>query len=156
MLQTLTRPEPLWFIDTLAHVHISGEETDGRYTVVENLAAAGNMPPLHAHGREDEVFHVLDGLLTLFLPGAQVDLTAGQTFRVPEGAPHTYRVESETARWLVVCQPAGFDSFVCDVSRPAADEALPPRDLHHDLGAIAAAAERHGITLLGPPGALPG
>ena len=27
------------------------------------------MPPLHVHQREDEVFHVVEGQLTVFLPG---------------------------------------------------------------------------------------
>jgi len=113
------------------------------------------MPPLHVHHPEDEVFHVLEGRMTLHLPGETIELEAGSTLLAPKGVPHTYRVESETARWLVVCEPAGFDSFVRAVSRPALADELPPFDRKHDLAAINAAAEVHGIELLGPPGALP-
>jgi uncharacterized cupin superfamily protein len=113
------------------------------------------MPPLHLHRRDEELFHVIDGRLTLFLPGEQTELNTGDTIRAPQDVPHTYRVESETARWLVVCQPAGFDTFVRAVSTAAATEELPPADRSHDLGAIAAAAAAEGIELLGPPGALP-
>ena len=148
-------PEPLWFIDTVARIHVDGAETDGRLSVVESLARVGNMPPLHVHHREDEVFHVLEGHITLHLPGEQIELEAGSTVLAPKGIPHTYRVESETARWLVVCQPAGFESFVHTVSQSAPSEELPPLDREHDLGAIDAAAVEHGIELLGPPGALP-
>jgi hypothetical protein len=93
--------------------------------------------------------------MTLHLPGEQVELEAGSTLLAPKGVPHTYRVESETARWLVVCQPAGFERFVAAISQTAPSDELPPLDREHDLGAINAAAEAHGIELLGPPGALP-
>ncbi len=152
---TVPRPKPLWFIDTLARVHVGGDETGGEYALVENLAPEGNMPPLHVHHREDELFHVLDGNLSLHLPGERAELAAGDTFRAPRGVPHTYRVESETARWLVVCAPAGFDALVRETSEPAPAEQLPPPGRPHDVAAIAAAAARHGIEILGPPGALP-
>lgn len=152
---TVQRPEPLWFIDGLARIHVAGEGTDGRLAIVENLARHGDMPPLHVHHREDEVFHMLEGRMTLHLPGETIELEAGSTLLAPKGVPHTYRVETETARWLVVCQPAGFDSFVRAVSQPAPADKLPPAGREHDLGAINAAAEVHGIDLLGPPGALP-
>ena len=85
-------PEPLWFIDTVARIHVDGAETDGRLSVVESLARVGNMPPLHVHHREDEVFHVLEGHITLHLPGEQIELEAGSTVLAPKGIPHTYRV----------------------------------------------------------------
>jgi len=148
-------PEPLWFIDTVARIHVDGAQTDGRLSVVESLARLGDMPPLHVHHREDEVFHVLEGRMSLHLPGERIELEAGSTLLAQKGVPHTYRVESETACWLVICQPAGFESFVQAISRPAASAELPPLDREHDLAGINAAAEEHGIELLGPPGALP-
>jgi quercetin dioxygenase-like cupin family protein len=153
--QTARRSAPLWFIDGLAYIRVSGEETDGRYSVLEILGPEGDMPPLHVHHEEDEVFHVLDGEVTFFLPGAEVSLATGDTFRAPRGVPHTYRVESGSARWLVFCAPARFDDFVQAVSEPAPAEELPPRGRPFDPEAFAAAAAERGIELLGPPGTLP-
>jgi len=153
--RTTLRPAPLWFIDGLVHIHVSGEETDGRYAVVENLVPHGDMPPLHVHHEEDEVFHVLDGEVTLFLPGTEVPLARGETFRAPRGVPHAYRVESETARLLVFCEPARFDAFVRAISEPAPAEELPPRGRPIDPERLAAEASRQGIEILGPPGAMP-
>jgi quercetin dioxygenase-like cupin family protein len=146
---------PLWFIDGLVRIHVSGEETDGRYSVLEVHTPEGDMPPLHVHHEEDEVFHVVDGEVTLFLPGTEVSLSSGETFRAPRGVPHTYRVESPTARWLVFCAPARFDAFVRAVSKPAPADELPPRGRPLDLERFAAEAARQGIELLGPPGTLP-
>jgi len=153
--QVTQRSAPLWFIDGLAHVHVSGEETDGRYAVLEILVPEGDMPPLHVHHEEDEVFHIVDGEVTFFLPGRQLSLTAGETFRAPQGVPHTYRVESPSARWLVVCAPARFDAFVRAVSDPAPTEEMPPRGRPLDPELLAVEGARVGIELLGPPGALP-
>lgn len=153
--QTAQGSAPLWFIDGLAQIHVSGEETDGRYSVLEILSPDGDMPPLHVHHEEDEVFHVVEGQVTLFLPGTDVSLTAGETCRAPRGIPHTYRVESPTARWVVFCAPARFDAFVRAVSEPAGSEELPPRGRPLDPESFAAEAAKQGIELLGPPGALP-
>lgn len=149
------RPEPRWFIDNLVRVHVSGAETDDAYAIVELEGRAGDMPPLHVHRREDEVFHVLAGHLTVHLPGEHVELEAGDTFVAPRGVPHVYRVESETARWLVFCAPAGFDAFVSETSVEAPASELPPAGRSHDTEALAAAGARYGIELLGPPGTLP-
>src|SRR5436305_14711252 len=125
--QTAQRSAPLWFIDGLAQILVSAEETEGRYSVLEILVPEGDMPPLHVHHEEDEVFHILDGRVTLFLPGREVSLGAGETFRAPQGVPHTYRVESPSARWLVFCAPGRFGGFVRAVSDPAPAEEPPPR-----------------------------
>ena len=147
--------ESLWFIDNLARVRLDGAATDGRLAIVELAGRQGDMPPLHVHHEEDEVFHVLDGRLSLFLPGRHLELAAGETFRAPRGVPHTYRVESETARLLVICEPARFDELVRATAEPAPAEELPPRGRPLDVEALGAAAAAVGIELLGPPGALP-
>ncbi len=149
------RPAPLWFINSLVRIHVGGDETDGRYSVLENLVPEGDMPPLHVHHEDDEVFHVIDGRVTLFLPGQQVELAQGETFRAPRGIPHTYRVDSERARLLVFSEPPRFEQLVRAFSEPAPADQLPPPDRPLDVEALGAAAARVGIELLGPPGALP-
>jgi quercetin dioxygenase-like cupin family protein len=156
-MPTHTTPhlEPLWFTDGLVRIHLSGEETGGEFSVLENNVPQGDMPPLHVHHEEDEIFHVLDGEVSFFLPGQEVSLAPGQTFLGPRGVPHTFRVESETARVLVYCVPARFDGFVRAVADHAPTEELPPRGRPIDPEAFAATAAEFGIEILGPPGALP-
>jgi uncharacterized protein YjlB len=113
------------------------------------------MPPLHIHHREDEVFVVLEGELTLFTPGESRTVRAGDAAFAPKGVAHTYRVESEQARWLGLSTPAGFASFVAATSDPAETDGLPPADRPVDMERLLAAAEAHGIEMLGPPGTLP-
>jgi len=113
------------------------------------------MPPLHVHRREEEAFYVLEGELSLHLPGRSLTLGAGEALLPPKDVPHTYRVESETARWLAIVTPAGFDDFVREVGEPAPEETLPPKGREHDPARLAGIAARHGIELLGPPGTMP-
>jgi mannose-6-phosphate isomerase-like protein (cupin superfamily) len=145
----------LWFIDNLARIELDGGATDGGFDLVEVEARGGDMPPLHVHHETDETFYVLEGELSLHLPGGSVTIAAGETTFAPRGVPHAYRVESERARWLVVGTPAGFADFVRAVSDEPCAEGLPPLDREHDVARLGEAAARHGIELLGPPGALP-
>jgi quercetin dioxygenase-like cupin family protein len=105
----------------------------------------GDMPPLHLHRNEDEGFHVLEGELTLFLPGREIHLTAGEFALAPRGIPHCYRVGEDGARVVVSSVGGGFERFVTAVV--ALDEVTP-----ETLSATAAA---HDIEILGPPGLLP-
>ena len=105
---------------------------------------AGDMPPLHIHHAEDEGFFVLEGEVTLFMPGAEVKLGEGDFFLAPREVPHTYRVGNVPAR-LLVTSTNRFAEFVASVSElPAPD---PER--------LAEVAAEHDIEILGPPGTMP-
>jgi hypothetical protein len=69
--------------------------------------------------------------------------------------PHSYRVESEEARWLVINTPAGFDAFVREAAEPAPADALPPAGRPFDPAVLGQAAAQVGIEILGAPGDLP-
>jgi quercetin dioxygenase-like cupin family protein len=150
-----TTAAPLWFIDNLAYVHIKGEQSDGAYSLSELWGARGDMPPLHVHHRDEESFYVLDGELRLFLGERELVLGAGQAALAPREIAHTYRVESDQARWIVINSPAGFEQFLLAASEPAPSDQLPPAGRPADPAALASAAAAHGIEILGPPGALP-
>lgn len=152
---TATAPKSLWFLTNLGRVLLDARGSDGTLDVVELTGSAGEMPPLHIHHREDEYFVVLEGELSLHTPGASRTVAAGEAAFAPRGVPHTYRVESERARWLAVSNPSGFASFVQAVADPAPAEELPPADRPIDLARLEAAAEAHGIELIAPPGTLP-
>jgi quercetin dioxygenase-like cupin family protein len=146
---------PIWFIDNLVEVRVSGEETEGRCALVELVAPKGHMPPLHIHHGEDETFILLEGEITLYVGSEVVRLAPGGVALGPKGVPHTFRVESETARWLTVCTPAGFDRFVAAVGRPAPERVLPRELVMPDPDRFAEICEEFEIELLGAPGALP-
>src|SRR4029079_11912873 len=111
-MTTATAASPLWFIHNLARVRAG----DGPLALVEIEGRAGDMPPLHVHRREDEAFYVLEGRVTVLLPGETIELGPGDAAVAPRDVPHAYRVGSETARWIRAAPPAGFRAIVAAVA----------------------------------------
>jgi quercetin dioxygenase-like cupin family protein len=144
-----------WFLGSLAVVKLTGEDTDRQFSLVELVGAKGEMPPLHVHHRDDETFLIVEGELSFYVDGRVLSGRPGSIVFAPRSIPHTFRVESETARWHVISSPPAFPEFLLDASVPAKTPTLPteaPTITPDELNEIAA---RHGIEILGPPGTLP-
>jgi hypothetical protein len=123
-----------------------------RYPVSLERAARGRglMPPLQAHSART-TYSVLCGAITFFVGEESVRAEAGTTVVVQAGAAHTFRVESEGARWRVatdVTSVARFDDLGRALAQPGAmtDE---------DAATLAAIAGANAIRILGAPGTLP-
>ena len=144
----------LWFLDTLVTFPVSHADGVDGLSVMESLARRGDSPPHHVHHTEDEAFHLLEGELVLVVDGAARRVRAGETHLAPKGVPHTYRVVSERARWLVVTTNGDFERFVREAARPAETAELPPSSgppTPEQQLALAELSLRHGIELIGPP-----
>ncbi len=142
--------EQRWFLGTLATIRVSGEVVDGRFALIEFVFPQYASPPRHTHP-QDESYVVLDGQLTVESGGDRFTLTEGAVAVVPMGVAHTFRVDSETARVLVLSTPSGLERLVLDGSVPASAPTLPPADAPRptadELGRIFAA---HGQVNCGP------
>jgi len=156
-MTTTEEHRAIWFVSTYGKVIASADETDGRLSVLEVSGGRGTMPPLHVHRTDDEVFHVIEGELTAYVGDAVVHLGSGDTGFAPRDVPHTYRVESDGARWLTVGAPGGLDRYFLAIGRPAGGDGPPPEPIAPDVDAAAELERATGfrIELLGPPGALP-
>jgi quercetin dioxygenase-like cupin family protein len=119
--------ERLWFLGTLAIIRVPGEAVGDRYAMIEFLFPHDASPPLHTHP-QDESYVVLDGRLTVQAGTGRFGLESGGVAAVPAGMPHTFRVESDGARVLVLSTPAGLERFIRDGSVPARTATLPPPD----------------------------
>src|SRR5437762_2218831 len=116
-----------WFLGTLATIRVPGEAADGRFALIEFRFPQYASPPLHTH-LQDESYVVLEGRLTLRAGEQRFELDVGAAAVVPMGVPHTFRVESETARVLVLSTPAGLERMVRDGAVSASAPTLPPAD----------------------------
>ncbi len=143
--------ERLWFLGTLATIRLAGEASDGRFALIEFLFPHLASPPLHTHP-QDESYVVLEGRLTIRAGDERFELEEGGAAVVRAGVPHTFRVDSEGARVLVLSTPAGIELFVREGGVPAGAATLPPPDTPRptpeELARIFAA---HGQEHLGPP-----
>jgi quercetin dioxygenase-like cupin family protein len=154
---TIGRSRAYWTWSRLFIVHVAGEETNERLSLVEGLLPPDAMTPLHVLPRASQILYVLEGELTAYLPGVSRALRRGDSMYQPVGVPQTHRVtSSEPARVLAITTPAGFELVVAEAGRPAESLILtPPVESPPDLERLAAIAAEHGIELLGPPGTLP-
>ena len=156
-MRTIEENRAIWFVSMYGKVIVSADESEGRMSVLEVSGAQGQMPPLHVHRTDDEVFHVIDGELTVYVGAEAVRVGAGDTAFAPRGVPHTYRVESDGGRWLTIGAPGGLDRYLLAIGRPAGGDGLPPEPIAPDVDAAAELERETGfrIELLGPPGAVP-
>jgi quercetin dioxygenase-like cupin family protein len=153
-MATAVAAPPLWFLDTSVSIPVSASAGKDGISVITSFARRGDSPPLHVHTTEDEVFHVLEGTMRLSVDGREIVVGAGETAHAPKGVPHTYRVESEEARWLVVTTGGNFERFVRTLARPAEHDGLPPAGgapTEKEQQMLAETAAEHGIELVGPP-----
>ena len=162
------RSEALWFLGTLARVKLGGRQTAGRFALFEGVMPHGAAPPLHSHP-QDETFYILEGELTAWLvePELAGDRSetpdwvktrarrcgVGDVVFAPGGTPHTFRVESDTARMLVLSTPAGIEDMVRGLAEPAQWPWLqPPPDGPRVAPERVASVERQtGMVRHGPP-----
>jgi len=142
----------LWFLGVLSQVRLSGEQTDGAFSVTDNLARRGSASPVHVHDRADETFFVLDGELRVSVGEEEHSAGPGTVAVLPRRLRHAYVVTSAMARFLTLHTPSGFERFAAEVGQPAHSLTLPPEPAGPpDLAVLARAAAPHGITILAPP-----
>lgn len=96
--------------DVKAVIHAEGHRTGKAFGMMELWWPYGNKAAPHVHTLEDEFFYVLDGELTLSIPGKldRVPARKGEFVWAPRNMPHWYEVTGkEGAHVLVGEMPGG-------------------------------------------------
>ncbi len=70
---------------------------------------------------------------------------------LPKEVPHTFRVDSETARYLEMITPAGFENFHVEGSRPVTTDSFLPAQTPVDVPGLVAHAAQFDCDIIGPP-----
>ena len=136
-------------------MRLTGQETAGSLALIEHVARRGAGTPLHRHTREAETFIVLDGDLDGWSDNDHAVVSAGDTLYLPAGSEHAYRVRSDTARFLVLITPAGFEQFFVTDGTPSDPGAelppvpgpLPPEAVER----LTQVVSDYGVSITGPP-----
>lgn len=163
-----TAEETIWFLGTLVRMKLDGKQTGGRFAMWEGILPRGAAPPLHSHP-QDETFYLLEGRLTVWVAEPEVAreggdppewvstharaCEVGSAVFAPGGTPHTFRVESDTAKILFLSTPAGIEDFVRGLGEPAKWPWLqpPPDGPRVSDEQMAAVARETGMVRYGPP-----
>jgi quercetin dioxygenase-like cupin family protein len=137
---------------------VTGEDTAGKYTLIDMHVPPGGGPPPHRHDFQ-EMFTVLDGEIRVTFRGETFIARPGETINVPANAPHAFTNAGDTpSRLLCMCAPSGQEEFFTLVGQPVATRtgAPPPLDADAQAAFIAkskALAPQYATELLPPPGA---
>jgi quercetin dioxygenase-like cupin family protein len=108
---------------------LTGDDTAGRYCLVDMHVPPGGGPPPHRHDFE-ETFTVLEGEIEAVFRGARSVVRAGETIHIPANAPHQFQNKSEhPARMLCICSPAGQEEFFLEVGVRVSSRTEPPPKL---------------------------
>ncbi|MGH3089051.1 MAG: quercetin 2,3-dioxygenase [Rubrobacteraceae bacterium] len=145
---------PVWFMGIRVSFLADSEETGGRFGLMEFEARKGDEPPRHIHHREDEAFYVIEGAMTCYVGEEAYEAGPGTFVLLPRGIPHSFTVETDAARVLVLVAPGGFEEFFrgSRFSEPALSPEPPTPEGPPDVAALVAEMERYGAEAVGPPG----
>ena len=94
--------ESVWYSGHLLTFLATGEDTQGRFALIEIVGRKGNVPPPHIHHREDETFYILEGEMTASVSGQTIKGTPGTVIFLPRNVVHSFEIESEQMRMLVL------------------------------------------------------
>jgi quercetin dioxygenase-like cupin family protein len=116
---------------------LTGQDTAGRYCLIDMYIPPGGGPPLHRHDFE-ESFTLLKGKIEVTFRGVKSVLRAGETANIPANAPHQFQNKTKhPVRLLCTCSPAGQDEFFLAVGTPVASRTTrPPKPTDASMAAF--------------------
>ena len=128
----------------------TGEDTGGRYALLDAIVLPGGGPPPHLHSREQEGFYILEGEVTFSSGARKTVAKAGSFIDMPPGVPHAFKNESaRPARMLIWVAPAGLEKLFLEHGSPlppGATTAPPPTGA--EIERILKAAADYGVEIL--------
>jgi mannose-6-phosphate isomerase-like protein (cupin superfamily) len=131
---------------------VAGADTGGLLVVGDAVMpprSAG--PSLHVHTREDEATYVVEGVLTVVLGDERFEVPAGGVAWLPRGVPHTFaNLGTVPVRVVGMVVPSGLEGMFAEQTEYFRSLDGPP-----DPAAVAAIGRRFGVTVVGPPVAIP-
>ena len=135
-----------------------GEETGGRFALMEFHSRPGNEPPPHIHEWEDELYYLLEGGMEFYCNDEVLSVGAGEVAFLPQGKAHAFYIRSPIVKALILVQATGeravgLDRYFIDMGEPAASIELPDHQATHVMSDPAHAtrvAATNGIRILSP------
>lgn len=142
IIQTAKSAPAYWFLGILWIILVDGEQTDGRYSLME-LMPQDVGPAPHIHPFNNEGFYVMEGAMEMTVGDRTINANPGTSVWIPHRTIHAFKVTSSTCRVLNSFAPVGMEQLIKSLARPADRPELPPKDLEEDPKKIAAFANNY-------------
>lgn len=111
---------------------VSGNNTNGKFSVIDMIVPPGGGPAPHAHSDIHETFFVTEGELLYKTENGHAIVKAGGFVNIPKGgAVHCFKnVSDKNARVICTVAPAGLEEFFKEFGESVKqNEFLPIPDL---------------------------
>jgi quercetin dioxygenase-like cupin family protein len=135
----ITDPQVVWMPgDTRTEIHLTTEDTDGRFCMLLDHPGPGWSLPPHLHSNESETIHIVAGEFKMEVGDERMVVSAGETVHVPRGVIHSgANIGEQTGKRVLLFSPAGMERFFMEAGASAPGGKA-------DRAATAATAMRHG------------
>jgi mannose-6-phosphate isomerase-like protein (cupin superfamily) len=121
-----------------ATIRVHSNQVGGRFSIVDSLVMPNAGPPLHSH-REEEIFEVLEGVVTFVCGEDRFEASSGSMVVIPAGAAHLFaNFSGAPVRLRTIFLPGGPEQIMARVA------GLSPTELSE-------MATSYGTKVLGPP-----
>jgi quercetin dioxygenase-like cupin family protein len=110
--------------------------SDQQIGLMELEGTPGVEPPMHVHHNEDEWYYVLDGTVTFHVSEDTHRGQPGSLVFLPRAVPHTFTIQTPSARMLLLNAPGGFERMF-ELAPTTPEEAV-------------AALARYDVDVVGP------
>jgi mannose-6-phosphate isomerase-like protein (cupin superfamily) len=140
--------KPMLVVGEEITMKISTRDTNGAFTVFEDVTPPLGGPPVHVHHVQDEWWYILEGEYLFEVDGEEIHAGPGDTVFAPHGSRHAFMNEGMgPARALITVIPGGLDYFFEELSAAAPTAAAVAADPE----LVAEIFRKHGMEMLGPP-----
>lgn len=142
----------VWYNGALMTFLATGEDTHGQFGLIEAVGRRGSDAPTHIHRREDEIFYILEGEIAFSVGDRTIKGTPGTMIFLPRDVRHSFTIESEQYRMLILVTPAGFEAWFREFGVPAQAMTLPPPNelAYGEVQRMLEAAPRYGLEFVLP------
>lgn len=124
----------------------TGDETGGRYTVLEATVPPGGGPPPHIHRREEETFYILEGEITFQIGDEKSVCGPGTFVHVPIGNLHGFKNESnQPAKMLITFTPSGLEGMFLENGKELSADESPATTSPEEIEQLLASSVKYGI-----------
>ncbi|MEC1407686.1 quercetin 2,3-dioxygenase [Bacillus halotolerans] len=120
--------------DQLHRIVATQKNTDGQFIVVSSEGPKGDRIVDHYHEHHTETFYCLEGQMTMWADGEEIQLNPEDFLHVPANTVHSYRLDSHYTKMVGVLVPGLFEPFFRTLGDPYEGHIFPsePQALRFD------------------------
>ncbi|NTS76762.1 cupin domain-containing protein [Catenovulum sp. SM1970] len=104
------------YIESMGNVYriiVTGEETQGQFSMMEAFVEPGDGGQYHLHEREYESFLITEGEMVFFDDDKKISAPKGSLIVCPPGSTRGFRNESNTlAKMMIFYTPPGIENMI--------------------------------------------